>query len=113
MIDSKSQPSKVAIVFSALILFGVGLLVGIYSPQDWLPHPLLLITLALVFLDVHLSNILAVREGKKFYGLIHFGLLFLLVGSLFIVTLISGLRAELTVIVPLVIREITLISRMV
>lgn len=100
-------------MLSAIVLFFAGLLIGVFSPSRWLPHPLLLLTLALVFLDVFLSSLIALQERRIFHSLTHFLIVLSFVIALFAVTLVSGLRAELTVVVPLVIREITLLSRVV
>ncbi len=113
MNGSKGVEHRGALVITGIILLAAGLLIGVFSPSRWLPHPLILLALALIFLDVFLSSLLAVKEGRKLNSPMQFLLLVAFVFSLFLVTLISGLRPELTVIVPLVIREAMLISRVV
>jgi len=96
----------------AAILFAGGLLLGVFAPGQIVPHPLVLLPVALILLDTALSAVVAARDQKPFNGAAHFSYLVLFVAILYAICAMSGLRQEIVVLVPLVIRETLVLSKL-
>ena len=112
MRESSTGIDNLILFGAGAVLFLVGLAAGFFSPPAYLPHPTILLVLTLILLDVVLSVAIALREGRRFNGLVHLLVLGLVVLALLAMTLVSGLRVELTLLLPLIIREMTLIGRL-
>jgi len=104
--------SKPALAVAA-ILFTGGLLLGAFAPNQVVPHPLVLLPVALVLLDTALSAVVAARDKRLFNGAAHFAYLVLFVAVLYTICALSGLRQEIVVLVPLVIREALVLSKLI
>lgn len=98
-------------VAAALTL--VGLAMGFMAPASFIPQPLVLLVLVIVLMDVGLSAVVAARSGRSVSSILHFLVLVAFVGALFLVSILSGLKPELVVLLPLVVREIILIGKLV
>ncbi len=96
----------------AVVLFAGGLALGILAPSEIIPHPLVLLPVALVLLDTALSAVIAARDRRPFNGAAHFAYLALFAAVLYAIGALSGIRPELVVLIPLVIREMLVISRL-
>jgi hypothetical protein len=96
----------------AAILFAGGLLLGVFAPSQIVPHPLVLLPVALILMDTALSAIVAARDKRPFNGATHFAYLLLFVAVLYTICALSGLRQEIVVLVPLVIREALVLSKL-
>jgi peptidoglycan/LPS O-acetylase OafA/YrhL len=96
----------------AAILFAGGALLGIFAPGQVVPHPLVLLPVALIFMDTALSAVVAARDQKPFNGVTHFAYLVLFVAILYAICAMSDLRQEIVVLVPLVIRETFVLSKL-
>ena len=96
----------------AVVLLAGGLVLGLFAPAQIIPHPLLLLPVALILMDTALSAIVAARDQKPFNGAAHFAYLVLFVAILYTICALSGLRQEIIVLVPLVVREALVLSRL-
>ncbi len=96
----------------AAILFAGGALLGIFAPGQVVPHPLVLLPVALILLDTALSAVVAARDQQPFNGAAHFAYLVLFVAVLYAICALSGLRQELVVLLPLVVRETLVLSKL-
>lgn len=96
----------------AAVLALLGLALGLAIPSTIIPQPIVLLPLMLVLADVGLSGLVAAREGRSFNSVAHFVVLLVLVGVLFLVSALSGLKPELVVLLPLVVREVMLLSKL-
>ncbi len=96
----------------AAILFAGGGLLGIFAPCQVVPHPLVLLPVALILLDTALSAVVAARDQRPFNGAAHFAYLVLFVAVLYAICALSGLRQELVVLLPLVVRETLVLSKL-
>jgi len=96
----------------AAILFAGGGLLGIFAPGKVVPHPLVLLPVALILIDTALSAVVAARDRKPFNGAAHFAYLVLFVAILYAICAMSGLRQEIVVLVPHVIRETFVLSKL-
>jgi len=96
----------------AFILFTGGLLLGVFAPNQVIPHPLVLLPVALILMDTVLSAVIAARDQKPFNGAAHFAYLVLFVAVLYAICALSGLRQELVVLLPLVVRETLVLSKL-
>jgi len=103
------EPATVAV---ALVLFSGGVVLGLFAPTDIIPHPLVLLPLALIFVDTGLSAFIAAREKRSFKGLAHFAYLTAFATILYAIGVLSGIRPELVVLLPLVVRETLVLSRL-
>jgi hypothetical protein len=99
------------IIVGALMLLG-GAALGLFAPGEVIPHPFVLLPIALLFVDTALSAIIAARERRPFNGLLHFVYLALFATILYAIGVLSGLRPELVVLLPLIIRETVVLSRL-
>ncbi|OPX23234.1 MAG: hypothetical protein B1H03_02275 [Planctomycetales bacterium 4484_113] len=95
----------------AAVLALLGLGAGLALPSAIIPQPVVLLPLMLVLLDVAVSAVLARRERRSFNGIVQFVVLVVSVGVLFLISVLSGLKPELVVLLPLVVREVMLLSR--
>lgn len=96
----------------AAILFAGGILLGAFAPHQVIPHPLVLLPFALILMDTAISAVVAAREQKPFNGTAHFAFLVLFLAILYAICAMSSLRQEIIVLVPLVIRETLVLSRL-
>ncbi|OGK08232.1 MAG: hypothetical protein A2Y63_03430 [Candidatus Riflebacteria bacterium RBG_13_59_9] len=96
----------------AAVLFLGGVALGLYAPAEIIPHPFVLLPLALIFLDTALSAMVAAREKRSFNGTAHFLYMVVFATILYVIGALSGIRAELIVLLPLVVRETLVISRL-
>jgi hypothetical protein len=96
----------------AVILFAGGLALGVLAPGEIIPHPLVLLPVALILLDTVLSAVIAARDRRQFNGVAHFIYLALFAAVLYAIGALSGIRPEFVVLIPLVIREMLVISRL-
>jgi len=85
---------------------------GLTAPPTIIPQPIVVLPLILVLIDVGLSAIVAAREHRDFNGILHFIFLLVFMGVLFVVSVLSGLKPELVVLLPLVVREVILIGKL-
>jgi len=97
---------------AAGILALLGIAAGLAAPSVITPQPVVLLPVILVLADTGLSGWIARRNGRPFSGLYHFVILLLFASVLFVISILSGLEPELVVLLPLVVREATLLSRL-
>ena len=99
-------------IIIGVLMFAGGIALGLFAPGEVIPHPFVLLPIALLFVDTALSAVAAARERRPFNGLLHFLFLALFATILYAIGVLSGIRPELVVLLPLIIRETVVLSRL-